>query len=525
MKLNLSLLLFVGLLSGCEWWFGAEKADDGSDCEEVEPSDLLTLGDRCYRITGSVTIDDGQSVIVGPGADLRFEGDATLRVKSGGQLLASGNGSRPVSFGPAETGGCWGGLVFEPGSAGALEGVIVEGGGFGAGCACAAPAACVSVEPGAMVALNQVGLERCARDGVAGEPSAQEVGCESLGVCGASAAYDCVLGGAGVDWCAEEAVSACWDTPGEEGPKDCEIGERRCAEDKVVQACVGGRWTTITDCSELTNGQTACRELDGFPRCGLPGPKECLALPEQPGGSFIPGCETEGCPAYKAACRGDTEGESCESEQSVLGCLHPSTLVGSVTYAGLGPKWLRMFIYNWGGLPDTTPGRLRVSLVGPTDYELRVWVQPRAQYEREFCGLTASGGSNGAHPGFLAMPPAGEQYEVLVEVGSDKAPSGWMTSGVATVPMSDRWWDQEAVLWRTYNPDSFFPRCNLVSEVVEHRGSSHLSDVCVDSAGSFVDAAGSRVPGFPELSDYPRHADPTLEDCDTWELTFEYEDV
>jgi len=547
MKRSEMVLFALGCLTlgSCEWWHGADPKK--GDCPRLKAGESLSLDGKCFRVSGDLTVGSGDSVVVPEGTELRFDEGARLRVQAGGRFVSAGNAANPVRIGPANagdaagsgTGGCWGGLVFEPGSAGALQSTIVSGGGFAAstkeGCVCGGAGACVTIAGDAQVSLQQVGFEKCATEGVAGVPaSAGQVGCSALGMCTPDAEDKCVFGGSGDvnAWCPEEDVSKCWDPDAkDEGAKECEIADRRCDKDQFVQGCVGGKWTTITDCGELTNGQTACRSYGGFPRCGLPGPSECLALPEQPGGSFIPGCDVEGCPAYRAACRGDKEAKSCEAKFEVGGCLHPNLLSGPASYTGLGPHWLRLILYNWGGLPDTTQGSVALSLEGGSEYILRVWVPPRKKYERNFWGMLAGDGLPNAR---LAMPPPGEQYEVLVEVGSYRGPKpgAKQTKTIALVPTASRWWDEEAVVWREYGGgDSYYARCNLVSEAKSFIGEyeddvdDFFTDVCVDSEGRFVRGdKGEVVEGFPDLGAYPPHADGKLTDCDTWELVVEYSD-
>jgi hypothetical protein len=241
-------------------------------------------------------------------------------------------------------------------------------------------------------------------------------------------------------------------------------------------------------------------------------------LPEQPGASYIPGCDAEGCPEYRAACRGDDSPKGPDEMFAVESCLHPNTLTGPAVFQGLGPKWIRLILYNWGGYPDTTEGAITITLNAPAPYYVRTWLPPRAKYERNFCAQ---------RPKYLQMPPPGEQYEVLLEVGTYNGSSPHAGT-VAINEVTTDYWDQEIVVWRQYNPDIFYTRCHLVSQIDELGSADSeffTADVCVDGEGRFVDTkSGDMIEGFPDLSVYPTHADPKLEDCDTWQLLLEYAD-
>lgn len=529
-----SVLVFCAPAMGCEWWRGA--SDEAAECRSVSSPDDFVLGGQCFRVKGDLTIGGGQTVVLGEGSEVRFDDGASLRVEAGGQFVSSGYGGKPVRLGPGSGSGsgdgCWGGVFFGAGSSGSMQGTIVSGAGFpGKSCSCGGddPQACVTISPGAQVTLQQVGVADCAGGGVVGQPTAAgQVGCGALGMCDSTAKEDCILGGGGDPnaWC-PDGDSTCWDDDQDGGEEECGVADRRCADDRLVQACVGGKWATVSDCGVLTNGQTACRSYDGFPRCGLPGPAECLALPEQVGRSYVPGCDEEGCPEYRAACKGAGQPKSPLDDFAVAGCLHPNILAGPSAFTGLGPQWMRLILYNWGGLPDTTQGTVRFTLNGGDKYDLRVWLPPRAKYEREFWGQRGTSTLTN-----LAMPPPGEQYEVLVEVTSAlERPSGQQVKALTLVQTTERWWDEEVVLWRQYGGgDYHYARCNLVEEAKEWFGQyeddveDFFTDVCVNTQGVFVDRSGAEVSGLPNFGEYPPHADPDLVDCDTWDLVIEYVD-
>ena len=530
MRREAAVLVCV-MVSGCDHWPWQKKSKD-RDCERVTEASELVLGGKCYEVSGAIAIGDGENVALGEGTELRFGRGASLRVGRGGSFSAFGSAARPVKLGASGCG--WGGVVYEAGSAGSLQGVVISNAGVaedaGEDCSCgSAASACLTVEQGAQVALSQVALEECAGNGVDGQPlSATQVGCKQIGLCDPDAT--CADGGEGDlnAWCPDdEDLVACWDPAlADAGPDECESSDGRCEEDRYVQACVGGKWMTITDCSENTSGQTACRDFDGFPRCGMPGPTACLHLPETPGGSFIPNCETEGCPAYEAACRGDAQPAGPVDGHDVAGCLHPNTLAGLAGFQGLGPEWIRLVIYNWGGTPDTTQGSVSFTLDG-AGYGLRVWLPPNAANKREFGALYAAVDAGGSRA--VPMPPPGKEYEVLLEVTSSKG-SGW--AGEVLYPqVVPSIWD-DVVLWRTYSPDHFFPRCEIQDAVLSasRQGMSTIDDfltgACINSLGAMVDGqTGAPADGYPNLGTYPQHADPALSDCDTWQVAIEYIDM
>lgn len=87
-----------------------------------------TSWEGVIRLTGTVVIREGVTVSIEPGTEVLVQplADADLVVR--GRLLVRGVPTKPVRFDTA--GGCdagrWGGIVFERGSAGILENVVVH---------------------------------------------------------------------------------------------------------------------------------------------------------------------------------------------------------------------------------------------------------------------------------------------------------------------------------------------------------------------------------------------------------------
>lgn len=87
-----------------------------------------TSWEGVIRLTGTVVILEGVTVSIEPGTEVLVQpmADADLVVR--GRLLVRGVPTKPVRFDTA--GGCdagrWGGIVFERGSAGILENVVVH---------------------------------------------------------------------------------------------------------------------------------------------------------------------------------------------------------------------------------------------------------------------------------------------------------------------------------------------------------------------------------------------------------------
>jgi hypothetical protein len=80
------------------------------------------------RLTGTVVIAEGVTVSIEPGTEVLVQPKVGADLVVKGRLLVRGVPSRPVRFDTA--GGCdagpWGGIVFERGSVGILENVVVH---------------------------------------------------------------------------------------------------------------------------------------------------------------------------------------------------------------------------------------------------------------------------------------------------------------------------------------------------------------------------------------------------------------
>lgn len=80
------------------------------------------------RLTGTVVIREGVTVSIEPGTEVLVQPKVGADIVVRGRLLVRGVPSKPVRFDTA--GGCeagpWGGIVFERGSAGILENVVVH---------------------------------------------------------------------------------------------------------------------------------------------------------------------------------------------------------------------------------------------------------------------------------------------------------------------------------------------------------------------------------------------------------------
>lgn len=530
MRKVISTAAALVLLAGCEWFGMGEE-----DCEALAGpiEDVLVLEDRCYLVQDSLHVQG--ALDVPPGADLQFDEDASLVVDPGGALTAGGDRSRPARFRGGS--GTWGGIdVLEDGNA-SLSGVSVEDGGFGDHCG--EPRACLNIDETATVDLQDVGFEGCAREGVEGPVAfGQNVGCGEVGVCVDDQDSACLSGAddgvyndepdwcAMYDWCEHEAQD-------DFGPRNCGDagpGESRCAG-SVIESCLDGEWTELTDCAQFTGGRTACRNPDGFPRCGLPAPTECLNMPELPGGSFVPPCDDEGCGLYTASCTGESERESCNgAPMDLVGCLHPETTFGAF-FTGLGPRWMRLLLYNWGGTPDTSPSDVHVVFDSEGEYTLHIWAPPRG--ERNFCGWMTVGhristkdqSDNGMPISTrLTMPPAGEQQEIILEVRPNSVGvHGWRDpDGKPLGPDVTYDMGQEPLLYRTYGPNRVYPMCHRFEEA-SVRFPSEVQDICVNGEGRFT-KNGEVLEGWPDLSAPQPHADPELTKCDTWDIGLEYVD-
>jgi hypothetical protein len=85
------------------------------------------------RLTGTVVIAEGVTVSVEPGTEVLVQPKVGADLVVRGRLLVRGVPSKPVRFDTA--GGCdagpWGGIVFEKGSVGILENVVVHCAGKG----------------------------------------------------------------------------------------------------------------------------------------------------------------------------------------------------------------------------------------------------------------------------------------------------------------------------------------------------------------------------------------------------------
>ncbi|MGM0575163.1 MAG: hypothetical protein ACQEXJ_05475 [Myxococcota bacterium] len=89
--------------------------DPGSD-RELSGSistDLTLTAEGAYRVVGDLTVHDGATLTIEPGAILEFEADTDLTVSGDGRLSAIGTEEEPILLtGTAETPGWWDGVVF-----------------------------------------------------------------------------------------------------------------------------------------------------------------------------------------------------------------------------------------------------------------------------------------------------------------------------------------------------------------------------------------------------------------------------
>ncbi len=87
--------------------------------------DIVASGtwDGVIRITGTVVIREGVTVSVDPGTEVLVQPGTTVDIVVRGRFFVRGVPGKPVLFDTA--GGCragrWGGILFEPGSAGIFE--------------------------------------------------------------------------------------------------------------------------------------------------------------------------------------------------------------------------------------------------------------------------------------------------------------------------------------------------------------------------------------------------------------------
>lgn len=550
------------LLGGCEWWYGT--AEDGSDvsveeCERLSGNvdGLLFLDGRCFVIDDEVRVRG--ELHAGPGTEMVFGPSGGLHVASGGRFDAAGLTDVPVLLHPSADGsqGGFEGVVFEPGSAGSLRDTVVEGGGYVGQGGCGVPAPCVAIAPDADVDLTSVGLERCAGPGVSGEPlHARGVGCTDVGACAQDPQDEhepldmCVTGWG---YCVEAGCEGDFEGSAV-AEQACQIGQSRCLEQRFVQTCVGGQWESVTDCSDEVGGLTACRDFGGFPRCGLPGPAECLSLPSVVATSSVPACDEQGCPAYAAACLGAGEREDCNplsgaavddagvpaSPVPLTACLHPETVQGT-TITGLGPRWLRFVIYNWGGAPDTSADTVTFTLASEGDYGLMNWLPPRAGSRRRYC-MPGLGYEHLAGAGEVSitapMPDPGFQYELIIEVHAARPEGLPLQHGFVAFPEGIRLrdsphWLPEAHKWKAEGnstgpngPGTFYsyPTCESQEGwTVNGVQLDPYDGLCIDDDGYFADwHTREVVEDLPDLSTAWRHSDPSWRQCHTWTLRVEY---
>ncbi len=87
-----------------------------------------TSWEGIIRLTGTVVIAEGVTVSIEPGTEVLVQPKVGADIVVRGRLLVRGVPSKPVRFDTA--GGCatgpWGGIVFERGSVGILENVLVH---------------------------------------------------------------------------------------------------------------------------------------------------------------------------------------------------------------------------------------------------------------------------------------------------------------------------------------------------------------------------------------------------------------
>ncbi len=102
-------------------------AHSGARYDRGEVS-VSTQWDGVIRLTGTVVIGAGATVTVDPGTEILVQPGREVDLVVRGRLLVRGLPGKPVVFDTA--GGCgagpWGGIVFERGSVGILENVVVR---------------------------------------------------------------------------------------------------------------------------------------------------------------------------------------------------------------------------------------------------------------------------------------------------------------------------------------------------------------------------------------------------------------